>query len=224
MLFFPVFAKLQPGRSPDLSLPPLTAIYAPCRLSCPITPISRLHNPFKMNTCKSVLKQTTLTVFRMNTYEKHRGWGAVMVNQLPSEFDVPALKRSDVATFADTRARRRWRGELAATRRGKGKGEEFVEASLARQFFSGPVCDRESILMALPSRVEQMARAEPRGFSTQTQTSRKRASLQRAAPTPRGPGSGRHTRLPHPMNRWSVGCDRKTLSARGSLGRFSVPP
>jgi hypothetical protein len=99
MLFFPVFAKLQPGRSPDLSLRPPTAIYAPCRYSCPITLISRFHNPFRMNTCKSVSKQTTLTIFRMNTYEKHRGWGAVMVNQLPSEFDVQTLRRSDVATF-----------------------------------------------------------------------------------------------------------------------------
>jgi hypothetical protein len=119
MLFFPVFActeprsvytacpgpvgesrraKPQSRRSPDLSLRPLTAIYGLCRFSCPITPISRLHNPFKMNTCKSVSNQTTLTTFRMNTYEKHRGWGAVMVNQLPSEFDVQTFRLSDVAT------------------------------------------------------------------------------------------------------------------------------
>jgi hypothetical protein len=33
-------------------------------------------NPFRMNTCKSVSKQRTLTSFRMNTYEKHTevGW------------------------------------------------------------------------------------------------------------------------------------------------------
>src|SRR5260370_30729885 len=31
------------------------------------TPVS----PFRMNTCKSVSKQRTLTTFRMNTYEKH---------------------------------------------------------------------------------------------------------------------------------------------------------
>ena len=29
--------------------------------------------PFRINTCKSVSKQTTLTSFRINTYEKHRG-------------------------------------------------------------------------------------------------------------------------------------------------------
>ena len=32
-------------------------------------------NPFRMNTCKSVSKQRSLTPFRMNTYEKHRGGG-----------------------------------------------------------------------------------------------------------------------------------------------------
>src|SRR5260370_42402380 len=32
-------------------------------------------SPFRINTCKSVSKQTTLTPFRMNTYEKHGGWG-----------------------------------------------------------------------------------------------------------------------------------------------------
>ena len=32
-------------------------------------------NPFRINTCKSVSKQTTLSPFRMNTYKKHRGGG-----------------------------------------------------------------------------------------------------------------------------------------------------
>ncbi len=32
--------------------------------------------PFRINTCKSVTKQITLTLFRINTYEKHRGEGA----------------------------------------------------------------------------------------------------------------------------------------------------
>src|SRR6266849_2830697 len=31
--------------------------------------------PFRINTSKSVSKQTTLTLFRMNTYEKTGGWG-----------------------------------------------------------------------------------------------------------------------------------------------------
>ena len=62
---------------------------------------------FRMNTCESVSKQTTLSIFRMNTYEKHRGalppsraprlaeWAAVIVNQLLSGFDV----QTGVATF-----------------------------------------------------------------------------------------------------------------------------
>jgi hypothetical protein len=33
---------------------------------------------FRINTCKSVTKQTTLTVSRINTYEKHRGEGVLL--------------------------------------------------------------------------------------------------------------------------------------------------
>jgi len=32
-------------------------------------------NPFRINTCKSVSKQTTLSIFRINTYEKTGGGG-----------------------------------------------------------------------------------------------------------------------------------------------------
>ena len=32
-------------------------------------------SPFRINTCKSVSKQTTLSTFRINTYEKTGGWG-----------------------------------------------------------------------------------------------------------------------------------------------------
>ena len=38
-------------------------------------------NPFRMNTCKSVSKQSTLTTFRMNTYEKHRGGGSLWLTR-----------------------------------------------------------------------------------------------------------------------------------------------
>jgi hypothetical protein len=43
---------------------------------------------FRMCTCKSVSKQATLTFFRMNTYEKHRGEGGVIVNQIPMRESV----------------------------------------------------------------------------------------------------------------------------------------
>src|SRR6266852_444580 len=33
---------------------------------------------FRINTCKSVSKQRTLSVFKMNTYEKHRGRGVAL--------------------------------------------------------------------------------------------------------------------------------------------------
>src|SRR5271170_6051480 len=40
---------------------------------------------FKINTCKNVSKQTTLTPFRMNTYENHRGGDRDLVNADPTE-------------------------------------------------------------------------------------------------------------------------------------------
>ena len=39
--------------------------------NCPtIRPSPPSHNSFRINTCKSESKQKTLTLFRMNTYEK----------------------------------------------------------------------------------------------------------------------------------------------------------
>jgi hypothetical protein len=40
-------------------------------------------SPFRMNTCKSVSKQTTLIPFRMNTYEKQAGWGVSLLTRFP---------------------------------------------------------------------------------------------------------------------------------------------
>jgi len=46
---------------------------------------SRVYKYFRINTCKSVSKHTTLTLFRMNTYEKHRGRGGgeLLLTRLP---------------------------------------------------------------------------------------------------------------------------------------------
>src|SRR6266849_4150820 len=43
------------------------------------TPCTKLvqYKPIRINTCKSGSKQKTLSTFRINTYEKHRGEGAV---------------------------------------------------------------------------------------------------------------------------------------------------
>src|SRR2546425_5946222 len=60
-------------------------------------------NPFRINTCKSVSKQTTLTSFRINTYEKQGegGRGPQTVNNLipfpsldfqPSTFNFQPLR------------------------------------------------------------------------------------------------------------------------------------
>ncbi len=42
----------------------------------------RRGNPFRINTCKSVSKQMTLSVFRMNTYEKTGGRGALRLTKV----------------------------------------------------------------------------------------------------------------------------------------------
>jgi hypothetical protein len=44
---------------------------------------SRVTYSFRINTCKSVSKQMTLTLFRMNTYEKTWGWGALLTARAP---------------------------------------------------------------------------------------------------------------------------------------------
>jgi hypothetical protein len=51
--------------------------------------------PFRMNTCESVSKQMTLTSFRINTYEEHRGRGGVIVNQIPDEEICPEEHRDE---------------------------------------------------------------------------------------------------------------------------------
>src|SRR6266481_137477 len=53
---------------------------------------SRAHsspNLFRMNTCKSVSKQRTLSIFRINTYEKHRGVGVLLLTRHPRKGVCP---------------------------------------------------------------------------------------------------------------------------------------
>ena len=57
----------------------------PASLRAEGVPPARLANPFRINNCKSVSKQRTLTTFRINTYKKTGGGGGI-----PSHF---ALKR-----------------------------------------------------------------------------------------------------------------------------------
>src|SRR5229473_8417394 len=71
---------------PRFSSPQATPIYPPWRDSClPTAHFARLCKNtetttltiFRINTCKSVSKQMTLTPFRINTYGKHRGGGYI---------------------------------------------------------------------------------------------------------------------------------------------------
>jgi hypothetical protein len=58
-------------------------IHLPQMKSSPLCTFLVQCKSFRNNTCKSVSKQMTLTLFRMNTYEKHGGGGGVMVSQTP---------------------------------------------------------------------------------------------------------------------------------------------
>jgi hypothetical protein len=48
-------------------------------------------NPFRINTCKTVSKQTTLTPLRINTYEKQAGWGRGPISSFPRAYHVRHL-------------------------------------------------------------------------------------------------------------------------------------
>jgi hypothetical protein len=50
---------------------------------------------FGINTCKSVSKQTTLTIFRINTYEKHRGEGVLLLARQTSAVGGSVSAASD---------------------------------------------------------------------------------------------------------------------------------
>src|SRR6266404_8092569 len=67
MLFSRVFAATQPRTV-------LTSLPSAC------TPPRGPNSPrkaFRINTCKSLSKQTTLTVIESHSYKKHRGWGVL---------------------------------------------------------------------------------------------------------------------------------------------------
>src|SRR5260370_12810782 len=56
-------------------------------------------SPFRMNTCKSVSKQRTLTTFRMNTYEKQGGGGQLLLTRIPAAQRVRFRPQQTLGTF-----------------------------------------------------------------------------------------------------------------------------
>jgi hypothetical protein len=58
------------------SIPRGNRIFVRCSQLPKLSPI-----PFRINTCKSMSKQSILTIFRMNTYEKTRGEGALSLTK-----------------------------------------------------------------------------------------------------------------------------------------------
>jgi hypothetical protein len=101
--------RVQPVACPDSGLPffglagtcPDHAGEVPTWSGCATSPHGiltfkpanlRTCNLSRINICKSVSKQMTLTLFRINTYEKHRGEGVLwLTNSLP----ISTFRRSD---------------------------------------------------------------------------------------------------------------------------------
>ena len=77
--------------------------------------------PFRINTCKSVSKQTTLSSFRINTYEKHRGGGG----------PLPPTTHRPLPTLPTLRPVRAAIGGLELGDLAKGKSRKLSVAEMA---------------------------------------------------------------------------------------------
>ena len=77
-VLFPNLSTFKPSNLPTVLQPSFCTIF--------------MHSkPFRINSCKSVSKQTTSTPFRINTYEKTRGWGRGAIACVPT---IPILESS----------------------------------------------------------------------------------------------------------------------------------
>ncbi len=68
----------------------------PTILQFPFPTILAQSKPSRINTCKSASKQTTLTIFRMNTYEKTRGGGRGAIACVPT-IPIPELTNHEAS-------------------------------------------------------------------------------------------------------------------------------
>jgi hypothetical protein len=98
------FPHLRPGVSRVLRGGPFSSRFSPIPEPCP--PTSSI--PFRINTCKSVTKQTALIIFRINTYEKHRGEGVLLLTSslFPSTFADHEPVSPLFATHTDSHSRK----------------------------------------------------------------------------------------------------------------------
>jgi hypothetical protein len=152
MLFSPVFACTEPRSvctacPGPIGEPRSTASHSLIPLPSPVaSSIS-----FRINTCKSVSKQTTLTIFRINTYEKHRGVGVLLLTRNPRKDFYP-----EEPAAASTR-----RGvrvppapSLSGSRIGKGPSQRFSSPSPEPESFAPAgetLAFRQSRVTSLPA-------------------------------------------------------------------------
>jgi len=96
------------------------------------------HNYPRINTCKSVSKQTTLTSFRMNTYEKYRGGGFLLLTRNPRRISSRGSTATEgpLLAFDEARILRPGDGNSrpACPERSRGERPAGVEGSLFRSW------------------------------------------------------------------------------------------
>jgi len=97
MLFSPVYIESHPPRNAAFTsrMNLRDASIQPFRSAAPYGWQNPSSNLFRINTCKSVSKQTTLTIFRINTYEKHRGEGVLLLTRQTSAVGGSVSTASD---------------------------------------------------------------------------------------------------------------------------------
>jgi hypothetical protein len=158
MLPFRMFVAndLRPTNSPSR----FSLILDPCPLTSSI--------PFRINTCKSVTKQTTLTSFRMNTYEKTGGRGVLLLTRFPRRESVlrsiktkgSLFKSEEGAGFASRRGPRSPRCREFLSRGARLGGRIFLpraEARGAQQLLLAPTGREGCLATRLPRKISRGA-------------------------------------------------------------------
>ncbi len=102
--------------------------------------------PFRINTCRTASKQTTLSTFRINTYEKTRGEGALMVNQISGE-EICPQRAPRVGSILTLQEECPSRGRTAS---GGLRHSPLATRHCSRASHASPVTSRQSPVTELP--------------------------------------------------------------------------
>src|SRR5260370_1256270 len=179
-------------------------------------------SPFRINTCKSVSKQTTLSSFRINTYEKHREGGGLQMPSIPP--DAHSAFGASVAKLGREQQKRP-RRSAAATFGEDGMGRR-ISACVAAPDFRGRFWvygwrakrPRRSAAATFEQRACAMGGASRRpagSFAAIFRLENPETGIpQGAGIGSREPGSSKCTKRRRPASRCCAEYDRRIFSAR----------